>query len=419
MRRGFITEWQTIQQSIKDSVTSFQSHRLRTALTSLGVIFGVAAVISMLAIAEGAKRDALEVIELMGLNNIYVVEKTLSNQEALEAKKKNPNGLTTQDCQSIVSVVPNVHSVVPVVSVFKQVQTSSISSGFFVLGVTPDYFRAVQQTLSTGRVLHRLDEEEVQRVAVLGAEAARILFPGEPAIGKYIRIQQNPFLVVGVLQRVGRVQKIPGMIDRELDKEIYIPFRSMVQRIRGGVDRDKVQAILIQMNQNSNIRSSGNIIQSILHRRHRGADDYHVVIPEELLAQSQRTQRTFTIVMGAIAGISLLVGGIGIMNIMLSSVLERTREIGLRRSVGATQKEITRQFLMEAVLLSGGGGIIGLFLGIFLAYTITWIAGWVTIITFWSLIIAIIVSLGVGVGFGYFPAKKAAELDPIEALRYE
>ncbi|MCX7834747.1 MAG: ABC transporter permease [bacterium] len=419
MLRKTVVKWSTFQQSIKDSLNSFRSHRLRTALTSLGVIFGVAAVISMLAIAEGAKQDALQSIELMGLNNIYIVEKLLSDQETKEAKKKNPEGLNLEDCQAIQEVVPQTIGVVPVIAKQTTVRTQAATLNGSVLGVTPDYFLAVNQRISTGRILHSLDEQDVQRVAVLGAEAARILFPGEPAVGKLIRMNGNPFRVVGVLQRIGRIQKIPGMIQRELDKEIYIPFSSMSQRIRGGMDRDRVQAIVVRMNKEANIQSAGDLIQSLLQRRHRDANDFNVIIPEELLIQSQRTQRTFTIVMGAIAGISLLVGGIGIMNIMLSSVLERTREIGIRRAVGATKKEITKQFLTEATLLSGVGGIIGLVLGILLALSITWIAGWVTIITLWSIFVAMIVSVGVGIGFGYYPAKQAAQLDPIDALRYE
>lgn len=419
MRIPIGKEWHTLQQSVKDSVRSFQAHRLRTALTSLGVIFGVAAVISMLAIAEGAKQETLKSIELMGLNNIYIVTKELNEQELADAKKKNPTGLSLEDRDAVLSIVPGVSNVVPAIVESKKVSTPHNKFGTVLLGVTPEYFESVHHTIYVGRYLNWLDEESTQRVAVLGFEAAKGLFPGMSPINEFVRVNNIPFRVIGVLQKVHKTQEIPGMPSRDLNKEIYIPYSTMVQRVRGGMDRSRVNALLVTMESEDYIRNAASMIETILSRRHRGANDYNVVVPEELLAQSQKTQRMFTIIMGTIAGISLLVGGIGIMNIMLSSVLERTREIGLRRAVGATQKEIARQFLTESILLSGSGGIVGALIGIILAYVITWIAGWITVITIWSIFIALGVSVGVGVGFGLFPAKQAAQLDPIEALRYE
>ncbi len=409
--------WATTKQSIEDSLRSFRAHRLRTLLTSLGVIFGVAAVIAMLAITEGAKRDAISAIERLGLRNIYVIQQAEA-EKADEAKKINPDGLTQDDGVAIAAITPGVERVVPSVRKFENVRSSVLAQGLSVVGTQPEYFYATNRTIRLGRFLHDIDEQSCARVVVLGAESAKKLFPTEPAVGKYVRIRQDPYRVVGVLDPMGTSWKIPGMPDWEPDKEVFVPLKTTVQLLMSGSKRNTAQVLLVQMESEQNIDPGTKVIKQIIDRRHRGAPDFKVIVPEELLAQSRRTQRTFTIIMAAIAGISLLVGGIGIMNIMLSSVLERTQEIGIRRAVGATQWEIARQFLTEAALLSGGGGFIGMILGIALAYIVTITAGWVTVITIWSVVVSLGVAVAVGIVFGMFPAKQAARLDPIEALRY-
>jgi len=409
---------QTTKQSIQDSLASFRAHRLRSVLTSLGVIFGVAAVIAMLAITEGAKQDAISSIEQLGLRNVYVISKVEEDQ-ADDAKKLNPDGLIQEDGDAIAHIAPSVSMVAPSVRKTENVRSAThTAKGLSIVGAQPQYFDATNRTIRLGRFLNALDEVEGARVVVLGAEAAKELFPAERALGKFVTIKQDPYRVVGILEATAVTLKIPGLPDWKPDKEVFVPLKTASRLLMGTNKPNSVQLLLVQMEEENAVTPGAKIIEQILARRHRNAPDNKVIVPEELLAQSRRTQRTFTIIMAAIAGISLLVGGIGIMNIMLSSVLERTNEIGIRRAMGATQREIARQFLTEAALLSGGGGIIGMLLGIVLAYIVTITAGWVTVITVWSVLVSLVVAVGVGMVFGFFPAKQAARLDPIDALRY-
>ncbi|MDK9700670.1 MAG: ABC transporter permease, partial [bacterium] len=384
----------TTKQSIDDSMRSFRAHRLRTALTSLGVIFGVAAVIAMLAIAEGAKRDAVQAIEKLGLLNIFVTNGGKEeDQEA--AKKKNPDGLLLDDGEALRQIVPGVSTVIPNIRKMQKVRNTHASETASIVGTEIDFLYATNREIRIGRLLHPLDEEEGARVALLASEIAKKLYPTEMPVGKWIRIGQTPFKIVGVLEQTGQTWKLPNLPDWEPDKEVFIPLKTASRLFSDGGKREQVQSLLVQMRDAASVSPGGKIIRQIIERRHRGAKDYQIIVPEELLAQSQRTQRTFTIIMGAIAGISLIVGGIGIMNIMLSSVLERTQEIGIRRAIGATQAEIARQFLAEAILLSGAGGFVGLILGVILAYIVTWLAGWATVITVWSILLSLGVSITV------------------------
>ncbi|MCK4716113.1 MAG: FtsX-like permease family protein, partial [Candidatus Marinimicrobia bacterium] len=243
------------------------------------------------------------------------------------------------------------------------------------------------------------------------------LFPLEDALGKYIKIENHWFMVVGVLQY--QPVSVAGNIEVNLNAHVFIPVQTALVRFRRSPNKSELDKIIVQINDGKYVVSSADFIDRILFRRHNEENNYKLIVPEQLLRQSEETQKIFNIVMGAIAGISLLVGGIGIMNIMLASVLERTREIGIRRSLGATKLDIRNQFLAEAMILSLIGGVIGILIGYGLTFIVTFYSDWETAVSLWSVILSFGVSSMVGILFGYYPAKKAAELSPIEALRHE
>ncbi|MBM3326006.1 MAG: FtsX-like permease family protein [Calditrichaeota bacterium] len=398
-----------------------RSHRLRSGLTTIGVVFGVAAVIGMTSIGEGARREALRLIELMGASNIIIDEVSIDDakmrQETLE---KNPNGLTIADADAIRQIVPDVVRVVPLRMTDQVVAAGSRTAKLKIVAATPEVFDLQHIDITAGRRLTPMDEASFQRVCVLGASARRELFPLENPIGKPVRIGTHILTVVGVADwRIAQGGQIGGVQLRDENLDLYVPLQTSLKRVPPSASLGEVTRIIVQLQNPDRLAVSAQLIGRIFERRHRGAPDYQIIVPEELLRQHQSTQRIFNIVMGAIASISLLVGGIGIMNIMLASVLERTREIGIRRAVGARRADIARQFLLEAVLLSLIGGLIGVGLGFALAKGISLYAGWETAVSVWSVLAAVAVSAGVGILFGYFPARRAARLDPIEALRYE
>ncbi len=398
-----------------------RAHRLRSFLTALGVIFGVAAVIGMASIGEGARREALRQIELMGASNILIDHNRPDDSEVrLSSLDKNPHGLTLKDAHALAAVIQDAVRVVPVLVNETRVTVAGRSIESSVVATTPEYFDLYQRRLYSGRLLNWSDEEDHQRVCVLGWGARRSLFPLESPIGRELRVQDNLLTVVGVIARraVGKGE-IGGVEIRDENMDVYVPLQATLKRKPPPIGSSELTRIVVQVEKPTLLSDYASLIERIMQRRHRGVADYKVLVPEELLRQHQATQRIFNIVMGTIASISLLVGGIGIMNIMLASVLERTREIGIRRAVGAKQSDIARQFLVEAVLLSVSGGIVGVILGVLLAHVITLYAGWETAVSWWAILVAVGVSMGVGIIFGWLPAKRAAKLDPIMALRFE
>ncbi|MBM3328593.1 MAG: FtsX-like permease family protein [Calditrichaeota bacterium] len=398
-----------------------RSHRLRSGLTALGVIFGVAAVIGMASIGEGARREALRMIDLMGASNIIVDQVKFDDaQVRKEALEKNPRGITLADGEAIRAVVPDVRHVVPLRMTDANVIAGSNSAKLKIVATSPQFFDLYRIRITGGRALSDADESTAQRVCVLGAGARRELFPLEDPVGKQVRIGSYIVTVVGVAdRRPTQGGNIEGIELRDENRDLYVPLAASLKRSPPTAAFGEVSRIVVGMNDPAQLSSASRLIERIFERRHRAAGDYQVIVPEQLLRQHQATQRIFNIVMGTIASISLIVGGIGIMNIMLASVLERTREIGVRRAVGARQSDIRRQFLYEAVMLSLFGGIVGVGLGLGLSKAIAAYAGWETAVSLWAVLVATGVSAGVGVIFGYFPARKAARLDPIEALRYE
>lgn len=402
------------------ALDGLKSHKLRSILTALGVIFGVAAVIGMASIGEGAKREAMRQIEALGATSIIVEYQNAPDESSAEiAINRNPRGLTMEDAESLQMLIKNEGVVIPLRIEEKTVSAADVRSKHNVNGSVPNHLQVLKSKLESGRWLTDKDTRDATKVAILGWGAKRTLFPIDDALNQEFRIANQLFTVVGVLERQWSGGEIQGFELKDQNNDIYIPLTSMLTRFSVSPGSSELSKIHIQMNSTDGLYAFADIIDRAIDRRHREVKDFQVIVPIELLKQQQQTQNIFNIVMGTIASISLIVGGIGIMNIMLASVLERTREIGIRRAVGATQGDITKQFLMESVLLSIMGGIIGVIFGMGLAYAISMYAGWQTAVSVWSIFLAVFVSAGVGIIFGWLPARSAAKLDPITALRFE
>lgn len=410
-----------LRENLKTAMKGLSGHKLRTFLTMLGVIFGVAAVIAMVSIGAGAKQEAIRQIELMGMNSIYVKPKELHGDALREAKRKSPDGLTIQDMASIEEICPLIEGVAAVREVDEEIRYRGRSPESNVVGTDPNYLPVTGSRLERGRFLTDADLTHYVRVCVIGSDIKRDLFAFDDPLRAQIQIGREWFTIVGVMEdkQISRGASVIHI--RNLNRDVYIPVTTAEQRFMP--DPEKAQRglseIAMQVVSSDKIREAANIVDGILNRRHNGVRDYELMIPEELLRQSQKTQRIFNIVMSAIAGISLLVGGIGIMNIMLANVTQRTREIGIRRAIGATQNDILGQFLIECLTISLLGGIMGIFVGVALGRLITFYAKWETIISMGAVILSFGVAGGTGVIFGIYPATKAAKLDPIEALRYQ
>jgi len=429
---------------LRVSVESLGVHKLRTMLTMLGVIFGVAAVVSMLSIGEGAKCEALQQISILGVNNIIVRARTGDPaSDDAETWRRSP-GLSRADGENIARFSDLIERVVPQrFEAAGTVRHGSSEAPARIVATLPSYLYSSSIDVESGRFLAERDLVDHGQVCVLGAKTKRELFAFEAPIGRTVRIGDLDFTVVGVMadKYIGR-GKVEGFELKNLNEDVYIPFTTAMKKLsrkqtqggggrqtRGGFERTteegpvfavpELDQLTVTVREVRFIPAVTRLIDRILERRHHGIPDYEIVVPESLIRQTQKTQRVFNIVMGAIAGLSMLVGGIGIMNIMLATVLERTREIGIRRAVGARQGDILRQFLLEAVAICLLGCAIGLAVGLILSRAISFYAGWPTVVSFFAIGLAIGVSTLVGLIFGVYPAKKAAELNVIDALRYE
>ena len=399
------------------------SQKTRTLLTALGIIFGVGAVIGMLAIGAGARDESLRFIEQLGVRNLLIDSIPSTSDAELQQRRRSSQGLNERDVRIVkanleaTNLLSSRRTLHPTRMLPKAVKEIP-----WLYGVEPSYATIHNWNLDEGTVFSDADNAASAAVCVLGETAKTGLLGFEPALGKYIKVEDTWLRVVGVLkEQVSSGSQNVAAAASDVNNRIYIPLNTFQYRFwdMSGYLRDPLDGVDIQLKTGADSVQSAKVVVAILNSTHRGVQDFAVTIPAELLAQQQREQIIFTYVMVAIAAISLLVGGIGIMNIVLATVLERTREIGIRRATGARRGDIVRQFLLESVLISTAGGVLGIAFGYFLSWFIARAAEWKTIVTTSSILIAFGVSVGVGVVFGIYPAMKASRIDPIEALRYE
>jgi putative ABC transport system permease protein len=431
------------------------ANKVKSLLTALGIIFGVAAVISMLAIGNGAEQEILEQIKMVGVNNIIVTPILLNDQASANdqktsaategnqlagSKKKFSKGLTLLDAQSIKEIIPTVQDVCPIITFNYSAILHDISSPIKLDGTDNTYFDLFDIKLESGTLFHQQHLKEGFPVCIIGNNIKNVFFNQEAPVGQYIKCGQIWLQVIGVIEKRSFVGTGSGtMAISSTDNSIIIPVKTMLLRFRNralirgdevklaGItssntitkieDANQLDKIIIRVKETAQLTATAKVAGNMLMRKHNDIRDFDVSIPELLLKQQQKTKNIFNIVLGAIAGISLIVGGIGIMNIMLASVMERIREIGTRQAIGASRKDIVFQFLSESTLISVVGGLIGIILGVILSKIIQSMFDIKTIISIFSIFISFGVSVFIGITFGYLPAKKAAEKDPVESLR--
>jgi putative ABC transport system permease protein len=395
------------------------AQKTRSILTALGIIFGVGAVIGMLAIGAGARAESLRFIEQLGVRNLLVASRPATSDQELQQRRRSSPGLTERDVRILEANVESLETLSPRKGLHPNSVLPKPSKEMPELyGVRPSYAVIHSWQLAEGRFFTPQENEAASAICVLGEAAKVSLFGYGSALGRYIKVNDTWLGVVGILKE----QISSGStIEQDPNQVVYTPLRTTQYRFFdiSGYLKDELDGVDVRLKPGTDSVAASKIVIAILNSTHHNAADFTVTIPAELLAEKERSQAIFTYVMVAIAAISLLVGGIGIMNIVLATVLERTREIGIRRATGARRSDIVRQFLFESILISIGGGIVGIGFGYFLAWLIAASAGWSTIVTPASLIIAFTVSAAVGLIFGIYPARKASRIDPIEALRYE
>jgi len=394
-------------------------HKLRSFLSVLGIVFGIGAIIAMLAISAGAKQELLEQIALLGTNTMTIKAVAPSEEPLERGEAQRSEGLTEDDVDRLAQVSAFIRAIAPVRLLTLPAQYQQQIAQAEVVGTTPAFRESGNLSLHSGRFLLESDLAEANRVCVIGADIRQALFAFRNPVGELIKIRDEWFQIVGILNnRQFDPKKQANMQMRNINRQVIIPLSTAAMFVQPQ-ERRRIQEIAVRIDDARNVDAAARLIRSALNRLHYGANDYELTIPRELLRQSQQTQRVFNIVMGSIAGISLLVGGIGIMNIMLATVTERTREIGIRRAIGASQRMILLQFLIETLTLTLVGGVLGLMLGVGGAWLITAFARWRTVIALDTILIACGVSAVIGLIFGLYPAVQAARKHPIAALRYE
>ncbi len=457
-----------IKRYFHDVIIAFEAilaNKLKSVLTALGIIFGVAAVISMLAIGKGAQQEILEQMEMVGVNNILITPiievDDSSDDEGDKQQNKFSRGLSMLDVEAIQDVLPSVNRISPEISYNSNVVLNGMKYPAKLVGVTNDYFGLYNLPLEGGYYFTEFHEDRGIQVCLIGANIRAKFFSKIDPLGQYIKFDGVWLKVIGVLEKTDI--SLTGFEDTGVNvynDNIYIPIKTMLMRYQnralintkqvtsantnirigggrgsmtvnvsgtgssdpnqsGSSNYHQLDRIVVQVDETERLNPSTEVLSRMIMRRHSNVKDFEITVPELLLKQQQRTKDIFNIVLGAIASISLVVGGIGIMNIMFASVMERIKEIGTRMAIGAKKMDIVVQFLSEAILISVTGGLIGIFLGIVFSRLIEELAGILTIVSVGSVIIAFGVSAAVGIIFGYSPAKRAAERDPIESLRYE
>lgn len=422
-----------LKRGLRLGVRSLWLHRLRSLLTVLGIVFGVCSVIAMLAVGEGASSEAQEQIRRLGSNNIILrsVKPTGQDRPSSGTSRVLEYGITYADVNQIERTIPGVRVILPARVLRKEVWHGDQRVDAEIMGTVPNYIDLHDLPLADGRYFADWDLRNQANVAVLSHEAATELFPLDAPVGDSIRVDREYYQVVGVLgpssHRAGAGSS-ENALDAPTAMRIYIPLSAarhrfgeiLMRRSAGSFEAERVELheATVQVDNQDEVEAIAKIVGDILTTNHR-RQDYEIIVPLELLRQAERTKQIFNIVLGAIAAISLIVGGIGIMNIMLASVTERTREIGIRRALGAKRRDIVLQFLIETVLLSGAGGVIGVVLGVTIPFGIEYFAQMRTIVTPWGPALAFGISALVGIVFGIYPAIRAADMDPVEALRHE
>jgi putative ABC transport system permease protein len=402
---------------------NLRAHKLRSLLTMLGMIFGVAAVIAMLSIGAGAQQKMIAFIEQLGVRNIIVEAREAPEYQALQRVRKLSAGLSFHDVRAIEADVDGLASL----SARKRVTPTQVrpkpqGDVPIVYGVAAPYQGIAGLVTTRGRFFSASEDRSAAAVAVLGQAAATSIFGVNDPVGQFVKLNQQWFRVVGVAApQLVAENDVVGLPTQDRNNIVYVPLMSAIMRLEDSQTylKDEIDGVYLSVKPETSVTATGDTVRSLLDTTHRAAGDFSVIVPAELLAEQERTKRLFEFVMVAIASISLLVGGIGIMNIMLASVMERTREIGVRRAVGATRWDIIRQFLIETTLITVSGGFAGTIVGVLLSQLVAYFAGWSTIITATSVIVACVVSVTVGIVFGLYPAVRAAKLDPVYALHYE
>jgi putative ABC transport system permease protein len=404
-------------------LSSLLVHKLRSLLTMLGMIFGVGAVVAMLSITAGAQKEMLSYIDLLGVNNIIIEAKEAVDRNELQARRQISPGLTFRDARAIRENVQGIEEMTPRKR-FKplKVLPKTAQEPPLLIGVESNYLKINSLVLVEGRFFTAEEDARSSPVCVVGESAKVLLLGYDSAVGKHIKINDTWLQVIGVLAHQATADSdVGGLEVVNRNNMVIAPLNTVMRRFEDNNSylKDEIDGVYIKVATGTDSMETANVVRAILNATHKDAGDFTVVVPADLLEQRRRTQFIFSVVMICIAGISLLVGGIGIMNIMLATVLERTREIGIRRAIGARQTDIVRQFLTEAVMISIVGGLIGIAFGFSLSKIIAAAAGWSTVVTVASIAVAFGVSVGIGLLFGIYPAVQAAKLDPIEAIRYE
>ncbi len=422
--------------TVRLGIKSLKLHKLRSVLTMLGIIFGVCSVIAMLAIGEGASYEAQEAIKRLGSNNILI--RSLKPPEQTRQQSGNPGrgsqlkyGITYEDSARLLGTIPGVLRVLPMRIIRENVRFQRSEIPCQVIGTLPFYAEVTGAAVIRGRFLAYFDDAHMENVCVITTGLARRLFPYQDPLNHAVKIDAFYYQVIGIVQERSQPEQrsqAGKMEGQPLDNNVYIPLNTsrtrfgdvLIRRSAGSLEAEEVQLhqVTVQMRDLAAVETADPQIKTLLNRFH-DQNDYEIIVPLQLLRQAEQTKRIFNIVLGSIAAISLLVGGIGIMNIMLATVTERTREIGIRRALGAKKADITMQFLVETVVLAVGGGLIGVSVGIITPVLVSHLTTMKTIVTLWSVLLAFSISGAIGVIFGLYPAKAAANLDPIEALRHE
>ena len=425
--------WARLQRAMRLGLRSLWLHRLRSLLTVLGIVFGVCSVIAMLAIGEGASYEAQEQIKSLGSQNIIIrsVKPPDDQKVSNQGSRVLQYGVTYTDAKRITTTIPGVTVMLPARNIRDYVWNISRRVDCELVGTVPWYPTMRNHRVARGRFFTENDMSGQTSVCVLGAEMVPLLFPLESPVGKHVRVGGSYYQVIGIMEARGHDTKTDDAAapkDKPTAYRMFVPLETvkmrygevLMRRRSGSFEAERVELheLTVKVASLEAVTGVADAIKTVMERNHK-KKDYQIDVPLEMLRRAERTKQIFNIVLGSIAAISLLVGGIGIMNIMLASVTERTREIGIRRALGARRRDIIVQFLVETVMLSGIGGILGVLLGVTIPFIVSHTAGMKTIITLWSPLLAFSISALVGVIFGIYPAIRAANMDPVEALRHE